>query len=116
MTSTRDKNSTGNYCLEQRGLADTRNNLAYYNGPNGHAVNPALPVSYLGGYMPPDNLSYNPIDIESVLFGIDSTNLVNPKPDVLPQLKTLPSVSFFEREQVIMSKKVVPDYTQRPQL
>ena len=66
--------------------------------------------------MPPDNLSYNPIEIESVLFGIGSTNLVNPKPLVLPQLKTLPEVSFFERERVIMQKKVSPDNTQRPQI
>ena len=72
MTSTRDKNSNGNYCLEQRSLENIRNNLAYYNGPNGHAVNPALPESYLGGRMPSDNLAYNPTDIESVLFGIGS--------------------------------------------
>jgi len=116
MAATRDKNSDGNYCLEQRSLDNIRNNLAYINGPNGHAVNPALPASYLGGYMPPDNLSYNPIEIESVLFGIGSSNLVNPKPAVLPQLKTLPTVSFFERQQVILDRKVVPDYTQRPQI
>jgi len=116
MTSTRDKNSSGNYCLEQRALENIRNNLAYINAPNGHAANPALPVSYLGGYMPPDNLSYNPTDIESVLFGVGSTNLVTQKADVLPLLKTLPEVSFFEREQVIMPKKVYQDNTQRPQI
>jgi len=38
MAATRDKNSDGNYCLEQRSLDNIRNNLAYINGPNGHAV------------------------------------------------------------------------------
>jgi hypothetical protein len=116
MTSTRDKNSSGNYCLEQRALENIRNNLAYINAPNGHAANTALPESYLGGRMPPDNLSYNPTDIENVLFGIGSTNLVTPKADVLPLLKTLPEVSFFEREKVIMPEKVYPDNNQRPQI
>ena len=116
MAATRDKNSSGNYCLEQRSLENIRNNLTYLNAPNGHAVNPALPVSYLGGYMPPDNLAYNPIDIESVLRGGGSTNLVNPKSLVVPQLKTLPTVSFFERQEVIMPQKVYPDNTQRPQI
>ena len=114
MASTRDINSTGNYNLEQKALGNIRNNLAYYNGPNGHAVNPALPVSYLGGYMPPDNLSYNPTDIESVLFGIDSTNLVNPKSLVIPIYKKLPEVSFFDRQKIIMPKKVYQDNSQRP--
>ena len=114
MASTRDKNSKGNYCLEQRALDNVRNNLEYFNGPNGRAVNPALPRSYLGGHMPPDNLSYNPTDIESVLFGIDSTNLVNPKPLVYPQLKSLNTVSFFEMQQVIMPNSVCTDNTQRP--
>ena len=114
MASTRDINSNGNYCLEQRSLENMRNNLTYYNGPNGHAANPALPESYLGGRIPTDNLAYNPTDIESVLFGIGSTNLVTPKPLVLPQLITLPTVSFFERERVIMPNKVYPDNSQRP--
>ena len=116
MAATRDKNSIDNYSLEQRALENTRNNLEYINGPNGRAVNPALPVSYLGGYMPADNLSYNSIDIESDLFGVGSTNLINSKPPVLPQLKTLPMVSFFDRNNIIIDKKITPDYTQRPQI
>lgn len=64
--------------------------------------------------MPPDNLSYNPTDIESVLFGIDSTNLVNPKAPVLPQLKTLPTVSFFQTQKLIMPNIVCEDNSQRP--
>ena len=114
MASTRDINSSANYCLEQKGMETIRNNLMFYNGPNGRAVNPAFPKSYNIGHMPADNLSYNPVDIESSLFGIDSTNLVSPRAPVKPELKTVPTVSFFERQQVIMPNIVCEDNTQRP--
>ena len=114
MAATRDINSKGNYCLEQRALENVRNNLAFYNAPNGHAYNTALPTSYLSGYMPPDNFSHNPTDIESELFGVGSTNLVTTKPPVYPELKTLDTVSFFERQRVIMPNNVYPDNNQRP--
>ena len=114
MASTRDKNSKGNYCLEQRSLDNVRNNLAYYNGPNGHAANAAFPALYRQGYMPPDNFSHNPTDIESSLLGIGSTNLVNEKPPTNPDLKDLPTISFFERPKLVSAKNVYSDNSQRP--
>ena len=42
-----------------------------------------------------DALSGNPIEIESSLFGINSTNLVDPAPAVIPQLKTLRETKFL---------------------
>ena len=116
MASTRDINSTENYKLEQRALDNISNNISYNNAPNGHAYNPALPVSYMAGRMPADNFSHNPIDIESVLFGIGSTNLVTPKPAVFPQLKQIDNVSFFERQQLIIPANVYRDDTQRPSI
>ena len=114
MASTRDKNSKGNYDLEQRSLQHIRNNLAFYNGPNGHAANVAFPVHYNQGYMPPDNFSYNPTDIESTLLGIGANNLVNEKNPVYPQFKNLSTVSFFDQQKVIMPQQVKQDNTQRP--
>ena len=114
MACTRDKNSKGNYCLEQKGLEHVRQNLAFYNAPNGHAYRPAFPDLYNNGHVPADVLSCNNVDIESALFGIDSCNLVNPKSQTVAELKKLPSVSFFERPQVIRPAGVYPDNSQRP--
>ena len=43
MACTRDINSSANYCLEQRATRYDRRNLAFYNGPNGRAYDPAYP-------------------------------------------------------------------------
>ena len=114
MASTRDINSKGNYYHEQNELQHTRNNLAFYNGPNGHAANPAFPQLYQQGYMPPDNFSHNSIDIESTLFGIGSTNLVNEKQPTVPQFKSMSTISFFNKPELITSKKVDVQTNQRP--
>ena len=95
-------------------ISKSLHNLEFYNGPNGHAYDPALPALYRISHMPADNLSNNPIDIESSLFGIGSNNLVNPAPKVVPSLKSLPTVSFFDRQKVILPKHVNQDNSQRP--
>ena len=42
-------------------------------------------------------LDYNGIDVESSLFGINSTNLVTPQKEVYAQPKQLQNVQFFQR-------------------
>ena len=111
---TRDKNSSANYCLEQKGLGHIRDHLLFMNGPGGHAYNPAFPELYMNGTMPADNLSCNSVDIESRLFGINTNNLVNPAPPTQAQLKTLPTTSFFEKPKFQISERVQQDTTQRP--
>jgi len=64
--------------------------------------------------MPWNTLSNNPVEIESALFGINSTNLVDPQPQVQPQLKNVPMVSFFDTTPVIMPEKFVVRPGQRP--
>jgi hypothetical protein len=103
MASTRDKNSMGNYLLEQRALNRTFENICDFNGRNGHANIPAFPELSRPSYMPPDNVCKNFVDVESQLLGINSNNLVNPnKQPVKPEIKNLPLISFFDREKVIM--------------
>ncbi len=114
MASTRDINSKGNYCLEQKACVATQGNLAFYNGPNGHAFDPAYPELYRQGYMPPDNFSFNPTDIESALFGIGSTNLVESKSPTVPQFTPLPTVSYFKKPEVVDSPTFMPLLDQRP--
>ena len=53
------------------------------------------------------------VDIETFLFGINSTNLLNLK-NVKPNLKTIPNVSFFDRIPMIMPKPLVVENKQRP--
>ena len=64
--------------------------------------------------MPRDTLSNNPVEIESALFGINSTNLVEPQPPVKAQLKSIPVKQFFQRTPLIMPKPLVIEHNQRP--
>jgi hypothetical protein len=54
------------------------------------------------------------VDIESALFGINSTNLVDPQAPVVPQLKQLPEVKFFERMAFFMPEPLVVEKASRP--
>jgi len=64
--------------------------------------------------MPRELFSRNSIDIESALFGINSTNLVETQKPVVPQLTTLPEISFFGRMQMVMPDPLVVEKHQRP--
>ena len=114
MASTRNKNSEGNYILEQHQHFNTQNNLTYYNSPNGRAAEPAFPELYMQGRMPADNFSFNSTDIESALYGIGSTNLVEPKGATIPQFKSLPTVSFYKKPDIVKAPILWPMLNQRP--
>lgn len=115
MASTRNKNTCSNYCLEQRMTTKSFDYIEYKNGASGAAYKPALPcMGIIPGQMPRDAFSRNSIDIESALFGINSTNLVETQTPVVPQLKVLPEISFFERMQLIMPDPLVVEKFQRP--
>jgi hypothetical protein len=61
-----------------------------------------------------ETFAKNAIDIESALFGINATNLVNPQKPVTLDLKTLPDIAFFERLPVVMPLPLVVENHQRP--
>lgn len=111
MASTRNKNTNSNYCLEQR------MNTSQYDYKNlyGQAYTNHLPtIGFNPSHLPRDVLAHNPIDIESQLFGINSTNLVTPQQPIKPELITLPEQSFFKRADIIMPQPFYSDKTQRP--
>ena len=115
MSSTRNINTPGDYKQQQDVFSRNLDINLYKYGSNGMAYNPGLPN---GGSAPPskmwrDSLSSNPIEIESVLFGINSTNLVNPQSAVQPQLKTLRTTQFFDRLPLVMPKDLVIPSNQR---
>ena len=115
MVDTRNNNSKNNYCIQQRSYADSRNYLGYINGSYGEAYKPAYPcLGYTPSHMSWTNLSYNPVEIESSLFGINSTNLVNPQKPIVPHFKKVPYISFFNRVPLIMPKPLNASKTERP--
>jgi hypothetical protein len=111
MASTRNKNTPGNYCLEQRQNTNSEKWLSYGNGVNGSDL---AGYGFIQGPMPWNKLSHNPADIESFLFGINSTNLVNPAGPLTPELKCLQSKDLFKRSDIIMPVPLVVPKDQRP--
>ncbi len=113
MASTRNKNTIGNYSLEQRDnqLSAQRNMYPTAQNDNtrfaGNGLNP--------GQMPGHKLSHNSPDIESYLFGINSTNLVSSSFSVNPQLTSLDMAHLYEKTVVLMPRPLVLDKDQRPQ-
>jgi hypothetical protein len=115
MASTRNKNTSGNYCLDQRQNTGIESWQLYKNGANGYAYDTRLPGNGLNpGQLPWDTLSNNAVDIETFLFGINSTNLVNPAPPLTPELKCLQQADAFKSTPIIMPiPQAIPKY-QRP--
>ena len=115
MASTRNKNTSGNYCLDQRQNTGSEAWQLYKNGANGQAYDTKLPGNGLNPcQLPWSKLSYNPADIESFLFGINSTNLVNPAAPLTPELKCLQTANIFKKSPVIMPiPQAIPKF-QRP--
>jgi hypothetical protein len=115
MASTRNNNTFGNYCLQQRSNQDSAKYLVYTNSANGYAYDTRLPGNgLLAGQMPWNKLSENAADIESFLFGINSTNLVTPEPPLVPQLTSLRDANVFEKETVFIPEPLVIQKNQRP--
>jgi len=113
MASTRNKNTIGNYQLQQKGinLIDNYNSYLYSSRPTQNKI-PCL--GFNPSYMPREALSKNSIDIETNLFGINSTNLVENKEQVNPQLIQNDSVTFFNRLPLIMPNDYKISDNQRP--
>ena len=115
MASTRNRNTTGNYLLEQWSLEQNRVHQCYLHAGNGEAVTTHFAGNGLiGGWMPRTQLSYNPIDIESSLYGIGSTNLVHPKSETIPYFKTVDTLSIANRIPMILPKPLYVEPNQRP--
>ena len=96
MASTRNINTPGDYCLQQREFKQSANYTLYPNSQYGAAYNTRLPGNgLLPAQIPWNKMSYNAPDIESFLLGINSTNLVNPAPCFVPELAKLNSSTLF---------------------
>jgi len=115
MASTRNNNTPSDYCLQQSSYSNSLNYNKYTNSQHGSAYRNALPsLGITPSHMPREAFSKNSVQIESSLFGINSTNLVNPEKPTVPELIRLPEISYFERIQTIMPEPVVIQKNQRP--
>ena len=115
MASTRNRNTPGNFKLEQWSYEQNRIHQVYKHSPNGEAITTHFAGNGLiGGWMPRTELSHNPVDIESYLHGTGSTNLVEPKTDPVLQRKTVNSLSIADRLPVILPKPLYIEPNQRP--
>ena len=113
MASTRNINTPGDYKRQRNESA----NFLLYNSCKayGDPKNVYLPGDgLLAGKTCRDKLSLNACDIESDLFGIGSTNLVNPKPALQPRLNNLKSLNVFEKPtQFVVNPRPI-NSNQRP--
>ena len=115
MASTRNINTPGNYCLEQRQYYNSEQYTLYPNSQYGAAYHTNLPGNGLNpAQIPGYKLSKNTTDIESFLFGINSTNLVNPAPVFTPELKNIKTVNIYKNETIYIPEPLVIEKNQRP--
>jgi hypothetical protein len=115
MASTRNINTIGNYGLEQRNFYLSENYTLYPNSQYGAAYNTELPGNgLLPGQIPGNKLSYNAADTESFLFGINSTNLVNPAPCFVPEVVQLCDANIYKKGPVFIPEPLTIEKNQRP--
>jgi hypothetical protein len=114
MSSTRNNNTPGDYALQQWSLTQQFQNALYPNAANGQAFTRNLAGNgLLVGRMAGRDLANNSCDIESELFGIGSTNLVQPLAKVQPDFIPLKSLNVFEKPGVYMPKDLFVEANQR---
>ena len=103
MASTRNNNTESDYKLQQLQYDRSRN---YMICPENDTIiktsYPEFGVNFQKA--PSSNLSYNATDIESVLFGINSTNLVRPADVVKGELKELDVIKYHNRVKMLVPK------------
>lgn len=96
MASTRSKNTPGNYKIEQNAYIDRHVNIMNITKQTPEIK--AFPGNgLLQGKVASRDLANNYVDIESTLFGIGSTNLVQTLPLVTPEINIHPSLNIIDK-------------------
>lgn len=114
MTSTRNRNTPGDYQLEQNLNACNYTLATYIHGAYGQGYTRHLPGDGLiNAQMHSRDLAENYIDIESQLFGIGSTNLEQALPPVIPMIKKYDSLNIIDKTPMIKPEPFIPLQHQR---
>ena len=115
MASTRNKNTSGDNCLEETKNKNSRNYTLYKHSQYGEAYHTKIAGNGLNpGQMPVNTLSQNSADIESFLFGINSSNLVSPAENLTPRLNDLQSQHLYKKSTVFIPEPLIIEKNQRP--
>jgi len=115
MTDTRKKSQKGDYNLEQAvtfGVYDY-----YFNSENrmGCPVNTYLPGNGLVGQsVSRVNLANNSCDIETMLRGTGTCNMVETQAKIVPDLRHIKSLNLFETQPLQLPEPMVVHKGQRP--
>jgi len=115
MASTRSRNTPGNYASEQQ-INNLQNDYYSFEKSGFYGTVPAtyFPGQGLIGMKTAGlNLASNSADIESQLFGIGSTNLVEHRPSVAPDVYQLKSLNVAYKAPVILPVQFAPTPNQR---
>lgn len=114
MSSTRNKNTTGNYQAQVREnitISDYTTNPEKMYAEHNYLAGAGL----IQGHMPDSTLSKNPTNIESFLFGIGSNNFIHPQHSFKADLKILDSATIIDRHvPLILPEPLKPLQDQRP--
>ena len=110
MTSTRNRNTPGNYTLDKQASIAPCEKTIYLHSPYGIAQQTYFPgAGLIGARVPRSELSTNSCDIETQLFGIGSCDLENQRPKTIPNIKPLQSLNICNRVPLIMPKPFTVD-------
>jgi len=113
MASTRNKNSAENYASQQKRINHINDNILDTNYTfNNQSFLPDFGLN--PAQMPRNSIAPNSVDIESSLRGIGSTNLINPTTPVPLQNIHMPTIRFFDKNDIIMPKDLAIEGNQRP--
>jgi len=115
MASTRNRNSEGDYIAEQRINQQIDTYATFINSAPGEAfTNHLAGDGLLMGKNARSTLCNNYTDMESQLFGIGSTNLVNPKSHISPDFRYIQSLNVIDRLPVLIPEPLIIQKNQRP--
>lgn len=113
MASTRNKNTIENYKIEKREHRMQNDFMINNNFSNNNRT--LFPDFGLNpSQLPREQLANNSIEIESALFGINATNLENPRDPIKNQHVNMNYVRFFDKPELIMPGDLVLESNQRP--
>ena len=116
MASTRNINTRGNYCMENKEYQKRLEWALYPHSSHGNAYTTSIPGNgLLQGNINSSQLSYNNTNIESFLFGINTTNLTQSEfPCLTPELKQLDQLNIFPTKPTYIPEKLIVSKTNRP--
>ena len=112
MSSTRNKNTHTDYCLEKQ-KTSRYNDYQNYKYSR-HNYDPKMPgFGFTPTQIPGKDLSHNYVNIESQLFGIGANDLENQRATETPDMKNMSEFTLTEKSPVLMPRPLVVEKNQR---